>query len=253
MAEAIIRAAIDHEVIPAIKIMVFDPSEQRRAMFASLGVTVGRNNLEVIQHAQQVLLAVKPQVVEKISGDLKEIDDSQVVISIMAGMGSRKIESLIGKPTRIVRVMPNTPLLAGQGMAGVALGHHAQSGDDELTTELMRAAGQAIRVEEKMLDAITAVSGSGPAYVFYLAEAMEQAARDMGLGEHAELLVRQTVLGAAALLNESPDSAAELRRKVTSPGGTTQAATNCMDENAMRDIIIRAMHAAEQRSKELGA
>lgn len=252
MAEAIIRAAIDHHVVPASKMIVFDPSPARCELFASIGVSVGDDNADVIASAQQVVLAIKPQMIEKIKSELQNIKESQILVSIMAGVGSQKIEQLIDRPLRIVRVMPNTPLLAGQGMAGVALGMNAKPGDDELAIQLMNAAGKAISVDENALDAITAVSGSGPAYLFYLAEAMEQAADDLGLGENARLLVQQTILGAATLLSESPDSAAELRKKVTSPGGTTQAATNCMDQNGMRDIIIRAVCTAEQRSKELG-
>jgi pyrroline-5-carboxylate reductase len=108
-------------------------------------------------------------------------------------------------------------------------------------------------VEERLIDAITAVSGSGPAYVYYLAEAMERAAGELGLGEHARLLVSQTILGAAQLLVQSPDAAAELRRKVTSPGGTTEAALKVMESRQVGDAIVAAVHAAEARGRELGA
>jgi pyrroline-5-carboxylate reductase len=132
------------------------------------------------------------------------------------------------------------------------LGESAQNGDQDLAMKLFGAGGKAVTVDEPMIDTITAVSGSGPAYLFYLAEAMEEAARQLGLGEHAELLVSQTVLGAAKLLNESPDSAAELRRKVTSPKGTTEAAIKHLDGNKSTDVIINAIKAAHARSIELG-
>jgi pyrroline-5-carboxylate reductase len=148
--------------------------------------------------------------------------------------------------------MPNTPLMSGFGMAGVSLSKSAQPGDEALTMKLFSAGGKAIVVDESKLDAITAVSGSGPAYVFYLAEAMEKAARDLGLGEDANLLVRQTILGAANLLVDSNEPPAELRRKVTSPGGTTEAAIKHLDGNKSTDVVINAIKAAEKRSKELG-
>jgi pyrroline-5-carboxylate reductase len=142
--------------------------------------------------------------------------------------------------------------MVGHGMAGISLGKDARPGDEALTLKLFLAGGEAIMVDESQLDAITAVSGSGPAYVFYLAEAMERAARELGLTDNASLLVRQTIFGAAHLLATSGEPPAELRRKVTSPGGTTEAATKHMDGNKTIDVIVNAMKAAEKRSKELG-
>ncbi len=152
----------------------------------------------------------------------------------------------------LIRVMPNTPMMVSQGMAGIAVGPGVAASEAELTMKLFAAGGKAVRVEEALIDAITAVSGSGPAYVFYLAEAMQQAATDLGLGEHARLLVGQTLLGAATLLLNSPDSAAELRRKVTSPGGTTEAAIKHLDANQVKQVWSDAVKMAEKRSKELG-
>jgi pyrroline-5-carboxylate reductase len=133
-------------------------------------------------------------------------------------------------------------------MAGIALGRHARPGDDEFAMKLFSAAGKAIRVPEEKLDAITAVSGSGPAYVFYLAEA----ARDLDLADDATTLVRQTILGAAHLLSQSPESAAELRRRVTSPGGTTQAALEHLQSQNTFEVVVEAIKAAQRRSAELG-
>ena len=254
MAEAIAVAAIDNGIVPADAIIAADPVDARRAVFADLGIEVVDDNAAVIAQAEQVLLAIKPQTLAQVGAQLASVDaDRQVVMSIMAGIGSGKIVDAIGRPARVVRIMPNTPLMVGCGMAGVALGEHARAGDEALAMRLFGAAGRAILVPESAIDAITAVSGSGPAYVFYLAEAMQKAATDLGLGEHAELLVQQTILGAAKLLAESPDSAAELRRKVTSPGGTTQAAIAHMDGNKTIDVIVNAIKAAEKRSRELGA
>ena len=253
MAEAIARAAIDHEIIPLNQIIASDPSETRRNVFASLGVETTDDNTRLAREAGNILLAVKPQAFPEAAGDLKEMDiDRQIVLSIMAGIPSTKIEQLVGKPMRIVRIMPNTPVFVGCGMAGVALSEHAREGDDDLAMRLFNAAGKAIRFKEDQLHAVTAVSGSGPAYVFYLAEAMQDAAGKLGLGEHARLLVTQTLLGAARMLGESPDDAAELRRKVTSPGGTTERAIACFDQDHMRRIIAEGMKACEAKSRELG-
>ena len=253
MAEAIARAAIDMQIIAPDRIIAADPVEQRRDLFASLGVDVADTNEPVIEQSAQVLLAVKPQTLAALGRQLQGVESaSQVVMSIMAGISTAKIEAAIGRSARVVRIMPNTPLMAGVGMAGIALGEHAKAGDEALAMRLFGAAGQAIAVDESDLDAITAVSGSGPAYVFYLAEAMEQAAGEIGLSEHGRLLVSQTILGSATLLSQSPDSPAELRRKVTSPGGTTEAAVNHLDANSTQAVFINAIKAARERSVELG-
>ena len=257
MAEAIAKAAIDSGVLAPSQMIASDPSEARRATFAAMGIAVTIDNKDVIGQSSQVMLAVKPQMMKLVAADLASCGSGeQIVQSIMAGITIEKMNSAItaagGKAMRIVRIMPNTPMMIGAGMAGIATGPTNRAGDDDLAVKLFSAGGKAIRVAESFIDAITAVSGSGPAYVFYLAQAMEQAASDLGLGEHARLLVGQTLLGAAKLLMQSTDSPAELRRKVTSPGGTTVAAIKHMDANQVMLTITDAVKAAERRSKELG-
>jgi len=187
MAEAIVRAAIDKKILRPDQVIASDPSEQRRAVFAKLGVTAVTDNQQVITGSSQLLLAVKPQAAPQIAADIgKHMADSQVIVSIMAGVTTPKLGQVIAEQgriprPRIIRVMPNTPLQIGLGMAGVALGPHAKPGDDDLAMKLFAAAGRVVRVAEPDLDAVTAVSGSGPAYVFYLAEAMIQAAGELGL------------------------------------------------------------------------
>jgi pyrroline-5-carboxylate reductase len=264
MAEALARAAIEKGVLHARDIVAADPNPARHEVFAKLGVTWSGANSQVIRDARQVVIAVKPQTLPQVAGDLAaEVTAEHVVVSIMAGISTAKLTAAIngkradaGLPPlalRLVRVMPNTPLMVGLGMAGVALGPQARRGDEALTLRILGSAGKAVMVEESKIDAITAVSGSGPAYVFYLAEAMHQAAVDLGLGEHADQLVRQTILGAAHLLAQSPDTAAELRRKVTSPGGTTEAAIKHLEGNMTTAVVVNAVKAAEKRSRELGA
>lgn len=253
MAEAIARAAVECAGIPAGALLASDPLEARRNIFSAMGIATVEDGRVVVAKARTVILAIKPQGLSQIAPLLAQLQPEQVVISIMAGISSERIEAAAGRPLRVVRVMPNTPMLVGRGMTGVALGAHALPGDDALALELFRAAGEAVQVTEDALDAITAVSGSGPAYLFYLAQAMEQAAAAMGLGEHARLLVAQTLLGAAELLGGSGEAPQDLRRKVTSPGGTTEAACRLLDENQVAGHIVAALRAAEARSRELGA
>ncbi len=258
MAEAIVRAGIDRGVVKPGQVIACDTAAARREAFASLGVAVTDDAGDVISQARQVMLAVKPQTFEALRPALRKVDASrQVVISIMAGVRIAAIEAAIGRTdgggARVVRVMPNTPLMAGCGMAGVALGPNAKTGDELLVLQLLRAAGEAVMVSESTLDAVTAVSGSGPAYVFYLAEAMQAAAEELGLGEQSALFVRQTILGAAKLMVESGERPGELRRKVTSPGGTTAAALGVMEGRKMNETIVEAMVAARDRSVELGS
>ena len=257
MAQAIAQAAIDSGALKPSQMIAADPTEARRQVFANMGIAVTTDNKEVIGQSAQVMLAVKPQMMKLVASDLAACGSSeQIVQSIMAGITIEKLNGAIaaagGQPMRIVRIMPNTPMMIGFGMAGIATSPTGRAGDDDLAMKLFSAGGKAIRVAEPLIDSITAVSGSGPAYVFYLAQAMEQAASDLGLTEHARLLVGQTLLGAAQLLLQSSDSPAELRRKVTSPGGTTEAAIKHMDANQVMQTLTDAVKAAERRSKELG-
>ncbi|MEX2214442.1 MAG: pyrroline-5-carboxylate reductase [Phycisphaeraceae bacterium] len=257
MAEAIAKAAIDKGVLAPSQMIAADPSPARQPIFEKLGITFTQSNADVIRSSKQIMLAVKPQMFHKVVADLAaHATTDHVLLSIMAGLRVEKINEVItaagGKAMRIVRIMPNTPVMVSQGMAGIAVGPSCNPGDDDLAMKLFSAGGKAVRVEERLIDAITAVSGSGPAYVFYLAEAMEKTAAELGLGEHARLLVSQTIAGAAAMLLASTDTPAELRRKVTSPGGTTEAAIRHMDSQQMMQTIDDAMKAAQRRSLELG-
>lgn len=253
MAQAIAGGAIERNVLSPTDIIASDPSDENRGVFAEWGCETTPDNEQVAKQAQQILLAVKPQIFPKVAPDLSaSLTDSQVLISIMAGLSSAKIAEEVGRACRVVRVMPNTPAMVAEGMAGIALGGSAQAGDDALAKQLFAAVGQVVELEEPMIDAINAISGSGPAYLFYLAEAMEQAASQLGLGDQARQIVAQTLMGSAKLLAETGEDPVELRRKVTSPGGTTLAASNHMDSKAVQPAIIEAIQAAYERAKELG-
>lgn len=253
MAQAIVGGAIAQGVLEPASIIASSPSEASRAVFADWGCYTVANNTAVVDQADQVMLAVKPQVFPAVAPQLLGGSAEQVLISIMAGLSSEKIVSLIGATRRVVRVMPNTPSLVGQGVAGIALGAGARASDDALAKLLFASVGQVVELDESQIDAISTISGSGPAYLFYLAEAMEQAARDLGLGEHARQVVGQTLMGAGQLLAESGEAPEALRRKVTSPGGTTLAATTHLDEKGVQLSIVEAIQAACRRAKELGA
>ena len=253
MSQAIVGGAIKRGVVDPKVIIASNPSKAKRDVFAKWGCAVTPENREVIQQAGQLLIGVKPQIFPQVAPQLSEGAEDQILISIMGGLSSIKIASLVGRPCRIVRVMPNTPSLVGEGMTGIAMGGSAAFGDDKLAKELFNAVGQVVELDESMVDAISAVSGSGPAYLFYLAEAMEQAATNLGLGDHARQIVAQTLMGAGKLLAESGEDPAELRRKVTSPGGSTLAASNHMDAKQVPQTIIEAIDTAVARAKELGS
>ena len=252
MAQAIASGAITKGVVQPGEVIASDPSEINRDIFTKWGCHTVTDNQDVASQAQQVLLAVKPQIFPLVAPQLAAAPQGQVLISIMAGLSSSKIASLIGHTCRVVRVMPNTPAMVGEGMAGIALGQGAMQGDDALAKQLFAAVGKVVELDEPMIDAINAISGSGPAYLFYLAEAMEHAAKELGLGEHARQVVAQTLMGSGKLLADSGEDPAELRRKVTSPGGTTLAASTHMDTKQVHTSIVQAIHAAYARAKELG-
>jgi pyrroline-5-carboxylate reductase len=184
------------------------------------------------------------------------LDPGTLVISIAAGVRSASIEKHLGegKAWRVVRSMPNTPMLVGEGMVAIARGRRATGEDLEAARGIFEPSADVIEVREEQIDAVTAMSGSGPAYFFYLVEKMIEAGVAMGLSaEQAHRLACKTCLGAGKMLVAGGDTPAELRRKVTTPNGTTHAAISCMQERGVGDIIVEAVKAAERRSRELGA
>lgn len=252
MAEAIVAGIIRQNVVEAAEVCVTDINEERLDHFGErYGVGRSTNNAEAVAAADVIVLAVKPQIFPVVWPDIEAaLKPDALVVSIMAGVTSAQIAN--GKSVRVVRVMPNTPSLVGEGAAGIAAGEFATGADLELSQQLLGAVGTAVVVTEPEIDAVTALSGSGPAYVFYLLESMLEAADQMGLksGVSRELAL-STVIGAAKLMKDSGEEAADLRAKVTSKGGTTHAAISTMEELGIKDSIITAMKAAQSRSIEL--
>lgn len=252
MAEAIVAGILDQRMIEARDVCVTDISEERLRHLASrYGVETSSDNAAAVRRADVVVFSVKPQVFPSVWPDIKDVlAPDALVISIMAGIPSKKIAG--EKPIRVVRVMPNTPALVGEGAAGVAAGEFAARADLEVAEQIMSAVGTAVIVEESDIDAVTALSGSGPAYVFYLLEGMLEAADRMGLDrEVARKLALATVSGAARLMQETGEDADCLRAKVTSRGGTTEAAIKTLETHAVKETIVAALLAAQSRSREL--
>jgi len=251
MGQAIIRGAISANVLAADEMLVVEPDRAKRKAMSDLGCAVSEAPSDVLQ-AEQMMVAVKPQIFDKVAEQVGELPRSIVVISIMAGASSDRIRDQLGLDARVVRVMPNLPCQIGEGMAAIAPGAGAKQGDESLAKQIFESIGQAIVVEERLMHAVTAVSGSGPAYVFLLAEAMQQAAEQMGLPHgKARTLVKQTLLGAARVLSESDQTATHWRQSVTSPGGTTASALEVMFERELPEIVAEAILAARDRGVEL--
>ena len=268
MAEAIVRGVVEAGVMTAADIAVAEPKSERRAVFEPLGVQSWASGSEAIRWlrerestpgmgAGQILLAVKPQSLADVAGQIQPVlgPGRRVVVSILAGTPTAKIRDRLGGnggDVAVVRVMPNMPARIRMGMAAIAPGAGTQPGDDTLAHRIFEAVGHVIRVDEQLMDAFTAVAGSGPAYVFYLAEAMSTAARKLGFDEaQSKQIVRQTIAGAGALLAESPDSPEALRAAVTSKGGTTAAATAVLDESRVMEAMVEAITVARDRGREL--
>ena len=254
MSEAIIAGALKQKVVAADAVTVSDPLEERRKHMQQVyGIHTEEDNVRAVVHAEVVVLAVKPQIFPHVWGSLQSaISPSSLVVSIMAGVTSETIAA--GSDLRVVRVMPNTPSLVGRGASGIAQGALATELDMEITERLMQAVGVSVRVEEEQLHAVTALSGSGPAYLFYLMEAMMDSAKKLGLDEAtARLLCIETVGGAADLLASSDDSPVDLRSRVTSKGGTTAAAIQTFNDKDLKEVVSAAMKSAFVRSKELSS
>ncbi|HRP61889.1 MAG TPA: pyrroline-5-carboxylate reductase [Phycisphaerales bacterium] len=261
MGRAIVRGAIEGDVLAPDNVLVVDVDPAKRLEVASLGCHVAEWPGAAVEWASegelgQVMLAVKPQAFPEVAQALAPVMPSRmIVISIMAGRSSAAIRIALGGEAKVIRVMPNTPCMVGAGMSAIAIGAGANPEDTEFAKRLFGTIGRTIDVAESLMHAVTAVSGSGPAYVFLLAEAMERAAQDMGLpSDAARLLVSQTLLGASRLLDDAEatgGTAEELRHAVTSPGGTTAAALDVMMRHGLPETIIEAMIAARDRGHEL--
>lgn len=257
MARALIGGLVARDT-PAAAIHVAEPvAAVRDALATDFGVAVHVTAEAAAVDRKTWLLAVKPQVMREVCTALAALAQRQqpLVVSIAAGITTAQLEPWLGGGIAVVRAMPNTPALLGAGITGLHANAHCSQRQRDAAAELLRAAGDIAWIaDEALMDAVTAVSGSGPAYVFLLAEAMTAAGIEQGLApEVATQLARQTILGAGRMLVESQDGADELRRRVTSPGGTTQAAVESLQADGFEAMLGRAIAAATHRGRALSA
>jgi pyrroline-5-carboxylate reductase len=254
MAEALAGGIVKAGIVPADSIVISDPLEARCEYLKSqYGFKVTSENKQAALACGTLFLAVKPQVME---GILEEISstlcEGQLVISIAAGITIANLEGLLpGAP--VIRSMPNTPALVGDGATVISVGNEVHQDMTHWAVELFHAVGSCHVLSEELMDAVTGLSGSGPAYIFKMAEALAEAGISVGIpAEQAGELVRQTILGAARMMMETGKSPTELREMVTSPGGTTQAGLAALDKAGFDKVIAEAVKAATKRAKELG-
>ena len=255
MAQAIIGGLLKTGS-EAKKIVIYEPNEALASQLSeSLGVISAANSAELCAHCDVIVLAIKPQVMENALEGLRDVTlkDKAFVISVAAGVSIDTMQHWMGAQHPLVRVMPNTPALVGAGISGLFASPQVSDAQKQSAESIMRAVGSVIWVDsEALIDAVTAVSGSGPAYFFYYIEALEKAALENGLdAEQARLLSLETAFGAAKLAMESDVSAAVLRERVTSPGGTTAAALEVLNERKAAMVLGEAVNAAAQRAREL--
>ncbi len=256
MAYALISGLIDNG-FPASHIKISDTNKDLLSLRKEeFNLEVFTDNAKLATQCNVIVLAVKPQVLSTVCKSLKEIlNNNTLIVSIAAGVRSHDIDRWLGLNQSIVRTMPNTPALLGQGVTGLFANEHTGDEQKSMAEKILSAVSTCLWIEdESMLDAVTALSGSGPAYLFLMMESMAKSGVALGLDKDtAKKLSIQTALGASMMANETSDSLHELRAKVTSPNGTTQAAIESFQDQNFEIIISHAMRAAFDRAKEIGS
>ncbi len=254
MAEAFIKGLMNGG-FPATDILFFEPNEKRRElMIERYGVSCAVDNMELVNKSDIVVVATKPQILDKVLEDIVTVfNDEKLLISILAGITTTAFEEGLGGQARVIRAMPNTPALAGQGAAALCPGKNVTDEDRRVAQHLFETVGIALWVEEGQMDAVTGLSGSGPAFVYTFIEALTAGGVQEGLRlDIAHSLAVQTVVGAAHLVKETGEHPALLREKVCSPAGTTISAIRVLEERGLRAMMMEAVGAATTRSRELG-
>jgi pyrroline-5-carboxylate reductase len=255
MAHALMNGLLSDGTPPDSIIVAEPDAERRERLAANLGIRTRDDNQGAAREADVLILAVKPQVLETVARDLSAIVRQRQILclSIAAGITHTTLQQWLGEDVPLVRTMPNTPAMIQAGATGLYASSRVSDEQKDQAERIMRSVGLTQWVDdESLMDAVTAISGSGPAYFFLIMEAMEETAKKMGLpAETAHLLVLQTSLGAARMALENQSDLADLRHKVTSPGGTTEQAIQSFEQNGLRQIIEQALTAARDRSVEL--
>jgi pyrroline-5-carboxylate reductase len=256
MASALVHGMLRARIAPAESIFASDPlAAARSALGADTGITVFESNIDVVKHSDVLVLAVKPQSMRHVLAELRSVVTAEhLVVSIAAGITIESIMEGLERHSRVIRVMPNTPALVGEGISAFAAGNGARPDDEALVETFLGSVGRAVRVTESMLDAVTGLSGSGPAFVYLMIEALSDGGVRAGLPRDvASLLAVQTVLGAAKMVRETGLHPAVLKDQVASPGGTTIAGLHALEQAGVRGALIEAVVAASRRSAELAS
>ena len=255
MATALAKGFIHAGLVKANQVIASDPVAEARKHFAEeTGAKITESNLEVVKFASVLVLAVKPGHVAELLAEINsQMTPKHLLISIAAGVPISKMESGLGNNARVIRVMPNTPALIGASASAYALGKFATKEDGELAKKLLSAVGIAFELKESLLDAVTGLSGSGPAYVYTIIEALSDGGVASGLPRDiATKLAAQTVLGSARMVLETGQHPGALKDAVTSPGGTTIEGLHELEKGKLRGTLISAVRAATEKSKKLG-
>jgi pyrroline-5-carboxylate reductase len=257
MAQAIIRGLLQAGH-PAGNICVADPAAEQQQAIAGLdkGIALADDNTSLVKGCDVLVLAVKPQIMGDVVTPLGQIDRpvDQVIVSVAAGVTLESMTGWFGADSALVRVMPNQPALIGEGMSGLCANSNVSNSGKALAAYVMEATGKALWFDdESLIDSVTAVSGSGPAYFYLIMEIMQEVAEELGFDKAtARTLCVQTALGAGRVAAATDEDLATLRERVTSPGGTTEAALKTLEASGIRDMFRDALHAARDRSLELG-
>jgi pyrroline-5-carboxylate reductase len=254
MATALLRGLLDRGLCLPTQIIVSDVSAERRAFLANeSGVDVTENNADVTRGSETLILAIKPQVLGQVAPVIAAaLSPGQTVLSILAGVTTAILRERLNGHARIVRTMPNLPATLGKGVTGIAISPPTPEDAYQVAEEVLQTVGTSVRLPEELLDAVTAISGSGPGYIFRMAEILTRAGTFLGLSEkQSSALVRQTFLGASEMLASSQESAGELCRRVCSPGGTTLAGLDAMEKGGLEQALLAGVTAARDRAREL--
>ena len=245
LAHGLLRAGLAPSMLTIVELS----PDQRKTLSATFpGVHIE----EFVQKCSAAVIAVKPGDAAQAT-TLAVQAGAQTVLSIAAGVSLATLQKAAGDGVAVIRAMPNTPSLVGEGAAGFALGTSCTESSEKFAAEVLGSVGIAVRVQEEQIDAITGLTGSGPAYLFYIAESLMAAAEEMGIdAELADPLVRQLLRGAGVLLAQSTESPAQLRERVTSPGGTTAAGLASLRSSGVGEAIVEAVRAATERSRQMG-
>ncbi len=255
MAEALIKGLLRAEVLRAESLWGSEPRQSRLDLIKQrYGIAMSKYNVDVVRHCPIVVLSVKPQILPSVCDEIApHLKPRALVISVAAGVPLSVLEARLPVGTRIVRVMPNTPALVAAGATAISAGRHANAEDLKITEHIFRSVGMTVVLDEEQLDAVTGLSGSGPAYLFLIIEALSDAGVKVGLSRYNALaLAAHTVLGSAKLLIETGEHPGQLKDMVTSPGGTAIAGLHTLEAGGLRTTLMNAVEAATRRSRELG-